>query len=177
MTRFAYNVLDAPRSSDWRDLAACRDEDPELFFPKGSEGPWILTIEQAKAVCQSCPVADACRAFALNTRPSHGIFGGLTQQERANAQRAANRKRQPRAARTFRSVFDESTAPAEEHLLWTGSVQVGFHGRAYTPRQVAFIADRGRQPVGRVLTTCGMDGCVLPTHIGDDLERAAKAAA
>ncbi len=171
MTRFTYNVLDTPRGDAWQDLAACRDEDPELFFPKGSEGPWILAIEQAKAVCRPCPVAAECLRFALDTH-SDGIFGGLTQPERVSAVRAAHRRRQPRAERTFASVLNASTTSAGGHLLWSGTAQVCFAGRAYTPRQLAFIVDRNRQPVGRVLSTCDFDRCVLPSHLGDDAERA-----
>ena len=45
---------------DWRHRAACRDEDPELFFPVGTSGPALLQITEAKAVCRRCPVNTEC---------------------------------------------------------------------------------------------------------------------
>ena len=50
--------------ADWRSNAACRDTDPDLFFPVGTTGPAIEQIESAKAVCQQCEAQAACLEFA-----------------------------------------------------------------------------------------------------------------
>ncbi|SEN92794.1 WhiB family transcriptional regulator [Actinacidiphila rubida] len=79
--------------ADWQNRAACRDEDPELFFPVGSTGPAVLKIEEAKAVCRRCPVMAQCRAWALESGQEAGIWGGLSEEERRAARRRANRLR------------------------------------------------------------------------------------
>jgi WhiB family transcriptional regulator, redox-sensing transcriptional regulator len=75
-----------PRSvaamSDWRHLSACRDEDPELFFPIGTSGPAVLQVEQAKAVCRRCTVTDECLQWALETGQDAGVWGGMSEEER-----------------------------------------------------------------------------------------------
>lgn len=68
--------------SDWRDRAACRDKDPELWFPVSAIGPDLLKAKRAKEVCDGCPVRDFCLAFALDARIDHGIWGGLDEDER-----------------------------------------------------------------------------------------------
>ena len=45
---------------DWRHVSACREEEPELFFPIGNTGPALAQIEDAKLVCQSCTVREVC---------------------------------------------------------------------------------------------------------------------
>jgi WhiB family transcriptional regulator, redox-sensing transcriptional regulator len=72
----------------WRELAACRTADPELFFPIGKTGPAIGEIQRAKAVCASCPVRERCLTFALDTRQDFGIWGGLDDDERRVLHRA-----------------------------------------------------------------------------------------
>jgi WhiB family transcriptional regulator, redox-sensing transcriptional regulator len=67
---------------DWRDGAACRDGDPELFFPEGTAGPALLQTDQAKRVCQSCPVRTPCLDFAQRHGLGFGIWGGVTGEER-----------------------------------------------------------------------------------------------
>ncbi|MCT2583434.1 WhiB family transcriptional regulator [Actinophytocola sp. S1-96] len=67
---------------DWRQDAACRDDDPELFFPISEVGPGARQTAQAKAVCARCPVRTQCLEYALDNGLSHGIFGGMTESDR-----------------------------------------------------------------------------------------------
>src|SRR6185436_18229853 len=67
---------------DWRHRAACRDEDPELFFPIGTSGPALLQVEQAKAVCRRCSVVDDCLQWALESGQDAGVWGGMSEEER-----------------------------------------------------------------------------------------------
>ncbi|HEY2814916.1 MAG TPA: WhiB family transcriptional regulator [Acidimicrobiales bacterium] len=67
---------------DWRDYAACRDTNPDLFFPVGTTGPAIEQIDQAKAVCRECPSQVPCLEFALTTNQDSGVWGGTSEEER-----------------------------------------------------------------------------------------------
>jgi WhiB family transcriptional regulator, redox-sensing transcriptional regulator len=69
-------------NDDWRELSACRDTDPDLFFPVGTTGPAIEQIETAKAVCRTCDVQQACLQYALSTNQDSGIWGGTSEEER-----------------------------------------------------------------------------------------------
>jgi WhiB family redox-sensing transcriptional regulator len=72
---------------DWRHEAACRDEDPELFFPIGNTGPALLQIDEAKEVCRRCSVTDECLVWALETGQDAGVWGGLSEDERRAVKR------------------------------------------------------------------------------------------
>jgi WhiB family redox-sensing transcriptional regulator len=67
---------------DWREHSACRDTDPDLFFPVGTTGPAIEQIENAKAVCRQCDVQRECLDYALATNQDSGIWGGTSEEER-----------------------------------------------------------------------------------------------
>jgi WhiB family transcriptional regulator, redox-sensing transcriptional regulator len=67
---------------DWRENSACRDTDPDLFFPVGTTGPAIEQIETAKTVCRACDVRSKCLEYALVTNQDSGIWGGTSEEER-----------------------------------------------------------------------------------------------
>ncbi|MEV5432748.1 WhiB family transcriptional regulator [Streptomyces sp. NPDC052701] len=83
---------DLPVNTNWRG-AACKDEDPELFFPVGNTGPALLQIEEAKAVCRRCPVIEHCLQWALESGQEHGVWGGTDEDDRRRMKRRATRKR------------------------------------------------------------------------------------
>lgn len=76
-----------PHSDDWewQLRGACRAHDPEIFFlPVNERGPARAARERrAKQICASCPVLAACRDHAMRAVEVHGVWGGLTQHERA----------------------------------------------------------------------------------------------
>jgi WhiB family transcriptional regulator, redox-sensing transcriptional regulator len=81
---------------NWRTRAACREEDPDLFFPIGSSGPALVQAEDAKAVCRACPVQEQCLEWALEKGQDAGVWGGMDENER----RATKRRRSRRQARS-----------------------------------------------------------------------------
>ena len=78
---------------DWRHKAACLTEDPELFFPVGNTGPALQQIEDAKKICQRCEVREQCLARALEAGQDHGVWGGMSEDERRAIKRRAARSR------------------------------------------------------------------------------------
>ncbi|MEV1048692.1 WhiB family transcriptional regulator [Streptomyces sp. NPDC049916] len=84
---------DLPVNTNWGTHAACRDEDPDLFFPVGTTGPAIVQAEEAKAVCHRCPVMNECLDWALDSGQDHGVWGGTDENERRRIQRRAARRR------------------------------------------------------------------------------------
>ena len=68
---------------NWRGDVACRDADPDLFFPIGTTGPALRQMEEAKRICRVCPVQIQCLAWAL------GNGGRRRRVGRHHARRAA----------------------------------------------------------------------------------------
>ena len=72
---------------DWRDDAACRDADPELFFPDGDIRSARAQVKTARLICRGCAVSATCLNWALATGQEAGIWGGLTEDERRRLHR------------------------------------------------------------------------------------------
>jgi WhiB family redox-sensing transcriptional regulator len=88
LSALATNAALANADYGWRREAACRDTNPELFFPVGTTGAALIQIDQAKAVCDICPAKAPCLQFALATNQDSGIWGGTSEEERRALRRA-----------------------------------------------------------------------------------------
>ena len=78
----------APRDPDWVEQAACRGEDPKLFFPQlGENGV------EAKKICHRCPVRVECleAALSLGVKDQYGVWGGMSERERLAVLRGRRR--------------------------------------------------------------------------------------
>ncbi|MEI2766450.1 MAG: WhiB family transcriptional regulator [Dermatophilaceae bacterium] len=62
--------------TDWAGDGACLERDPDALFVRGA------AQQQAKQVCQRCPVVAECLAEALDNRTEFGVWGGMTERER-----------------------------------------------------------------------------------------------
>jgi WhiB family transcriptional regulator, redox-sensing transcriptional regulator len=70
----------------WRQRAACRGVDPDIFYPVSEED-----AEEAKAICEACVVREACLEYALAHRERDGVWGGATERERRRMLRQRRR--------------------------------------------------------------------------------------
>jgi WhiB family transcriptional regulator, redox-sensing transcriptional regulator len=99
----------ADQERDWRLEAACREVDPELFFPEPGQAPQAAA---AKAICAGCGVRGPCLEAALRGPQAHqdhsGIFAGTTASDRVRLR--------GRAAMAQGTRFLQDRAAAEQAL-------------------------------------------------------------
>ena len=60
----------------WRAEAACRDLPSDWWFPMDAVLKRVRRPGKAEQVCEDCPVAVQCEAYARATRPTDGIWAG-----------------------------------------------------------------------------------------------------
>ena len=77
ISAYVLAVAEELTAEGWRSEALCAQADPEVFYPVDES--WS---EPAKRVCAGCPVAAQCLAYALIAGEPHGVWGGLTTDER-----------------------------------------------------------------------------------------------
>ncbi len=83
-----------PPPPDWRDKAACADDDvdPEIFFPTPGGD-----VFEPKKVCARCTVREQCLDFALANGEDEGVWGGLSEKERQKLKRRMQRSTHQKA--------------------------------------------------------------------------------
>jgi WhiB family redox-sensing transcriptional regulator len=67
---------------DFRHRAACRDVDPELFFPSGLGPLGQAQVRRAQTVCHRCEVTEQCLDWAMETGQQDGVWGGMDPEAR-----------------------------------------------------------------------------------------------
>jgi WhiB family redox-sensing transcriptional regulator len=68
------------RNPHWQTDGACRGHNPNLFFPPRGTPP--RKINEAKQICNECPIRIKCLEYALYHGEKLGIWGGLSERER-----------------------------------------------------------------------------------------------
>jgi WhiB family transcriptional regulator, redox-sensing transcriptional regulator len=110
----------------WLDQAACRDRDPEQFFPEPGEQ---TKAAEAKAICASCQVRDHCRDLAVKAAGGldhdHGVFGGTLPAERSWLR--GNTFPEPSVLRERRELAEAAHALAGEVGMRQAARQLGVH--------------------------------------------------
>lgn len=104
----------------WQERAACRDAEPDLFFPEPDFGPaYEEQVAKAKAVCAGCPVRAACLVFAMSSL-GYGVAGGLSQDERWQLAGTTRRTAAARAVTTLPGSTRAEISAAGRALLADG---------------------------------------------------------
>jgi hypothetical protein len=89
-------VIEDDSRQAWLDQAACRDTDPERFFPEPGEQ---VKAAEAKAICTGCQVRDHCLELAVKAAGGidgdHGVFGGTCRASAAGCGATASPSRAP----------------------------------------------------------------------------------
>ena len=89
-------MVESDEQLEWQEDAACRQLDNVIFFG-AEDGESELERQQreahAKSICETCPVKSPCLEFAMETNQKFGIWGGLTDKERASLKRRRARSR------------------------------------------------------------------------------------
>jgi WhiB family redox-sensing transcriptional regulator len=71
-------------AAEWRLRARCKGESADTFYPPDKERPRARRERElhAKQICLACPVLEACRRHAVDTREPHGVWGATTPRDR-----------------------------------------------------------------------------------------------
>ena len=80
------NLRGIVESPEWMAAAACRESDPEIFYPSTGR-----SSRDGRAVCGRCPVQAACLVYAIEHREHYGVWGGLSERQRRRLRETGGR--------------------------------------------------------------------------------------
>jgi WhiB family redox-sensing transcriptional regulator len=84
----------------WQTDAACRGQDVRLFVGRDGERSAERAYREQlvkSEFCARCPARDDCLDYAISAG-EHGVWGGMTDEERAKERRRQRRSARARAA-------------------------------------------------------------------------------
>lgn len=85
--------MSVPEDPDaWRQRAACREHDPDLWFPSPND---TRTRDTALRICHGCPVVGECRAEATRVRATYGVWAGAFIDQLGAFHTGAGRRHRP----------------------------------------------------------------------------------
>jgi WhiB family redox-sensing transcriptional regulator len=84
----------------WTEVAECAKPGSTYMYPSKTDS---IGIQRAKSLCAACPVRGECLTEAMRINEQHGIWGGLTADERNKL-----RSNRARAARARAALANES---------------------------------------------------------------------
>ncbi|MFF7130031.1 WhiB family transcriptional regulator [Streptomyces sp. NPDC008240] len=167
MNHYEGSVPATPRKLSWRDAAACASKkiNPDIFHA-GEREP--AQAEQARTICNGCPVRAACLTDAYEQGDEWAIRGGLTNRQRLYYLRKNDGHVQRAVAEAvndstvlIRHIYQQHIRRDGVHVLWTDPRHfINVRSKPYTIHQLAFIALYGVSPVGQVQRMCEQEGCV-----------------
>ena len=95
MTPADIGLATTPGPGPWVANARCRNAPREIFFPTRGED-----LDPARAICAHCPVIDQCRDYAIPISELHGVWGGLSENERRRERKTRLAAHHPQQAET-----------------------------------------------------------------------------
>lgn len=109
-----YDFNDQP----WRKEALCKGADPLFFTVRGTP------LDKAVTLCMGCPVRIDCIEYAVDTRPSYGLWGGLGAKPLQRIRRLLNQKPIPltleEAIELVDGSLDDKFRPRKRRASGTG---------------------------------------------------------
>ncbi|SNT47788.1 WhiB family transcriptional regulator [Rhodococcoides kyotonense] len=89
-TRVVWLPLPRAEEWEWQLRGSCREKGSSAFFhpwnERGTER--VRRDEEAKQICSGCDVLTECRRYALEAREPFGVWGGMSESDRAQVYRS-----------------------------------------------------------------------------------------